>query len=108
MWPKYTRPTPTIAATCTPATPSTAVSRRGRLIEFGRRHVRRQKHHMLALGEVGVILGNNGNVFLNNHPRTDPTNHKEPFKAAPPITPQQFTQIALLGNILNILGQEGL
>ena len=59
----------------------------GRLIEVGHRQVRRQKHHMLALGEVGVILGNNGNVFLSNHPRTAPTNHKEPFKAAPPITP---------------------
>jgi exosome complex component RRP4 len=41
----------------------------GLLIEVSHRQIKRQKHHMITIKGTGVILGNNGNIYLSNFKR---------------------------------------
>ena len=41
----------------------------GLLLEAAPHQIKRQKHHLLAIGNTGLILSNNGNLFLSNFPR---------------------------------------
>lgn len=49
----------------------------GLLIEVSHKQVKRQKHHMICLDGVGIILGNNGNIYLSNFRRSEMVNLKE-------------------------------
>jgi exosome complex component RRP4 len=49
----------------------------GLLVEVSHRQVKRQKHHMITLSKVGIILGNNGNIYLSNFKRNEVTNLKD-------------------------------
>lgn len=41
----------------------------GKLVEASHRQIKRQKHHLLSIGKVGLIFGNNGNMYLSNFRR---------------------------------------
>jgi len=62
---------------------------------------------MINIGDVGIILGNNGNIFLSNFKRNVTINVKEEIKVEP-YTKEQVNTIAILNNILRVLGNEGL
>lgn len=49
----------------------------GVLVELSPRQIKRQKHHIISIGKIGVILGNNGNVFLSNFKRNEYVNPKD-------------------------------
>lgn len=41
----------------------------GLLVEVNHKLIKRQKHHLIKIGKIFVILGNNGNVYLTNRNR---------------------------------------
>lgn len=49
----------------------------GVLVQLSPRQIKRQKHHIISIGKIGVILGNNGNVFLSNFKRNEYVNPKD-------------------------------
>lgn len=49
----------------------------GTLVEASHRQIKRQKHHMISIGKVGMILSNNGNLYLSNFRRNEATNLKD-------------------------------
>jgi exosome complex component RRP4 len=49
----------------------------GVLVELSPRQIKRQKHHIISIGKIGVILGNNGNVYLSNFKRNEHVNPKD-------------------------------
>jgi exosome complex component RRP4 len=79
----------------------------GVLVEVGHRQVKRQKHHMIALGRVGLILGNNGNLYLSNFKRNEVSNLKD-IASPPNYLPADYQAIAVVANILRVLATEGL
>jgi exosome complex component RRP4 len=42
----------------------------GTLVCLSHKLVKKQKHHMIQLNDVGMILGNNGNIWLSAYNRT--------------------------------------
>ena len=42
----------------------------GVLIPVSHKLIKKQKHHMLEINDVGMILGNNGNIWLSGFNRT--------------------------------------
>jgi hypothetical protein len=51
------------------------------LIKVPHKLIKRQKHHVITLENIGVILSNNGNVYLSAYRRSDneqmPTNFNQ-------------------------------
>jgi len=49
----------------------------GVLVEVSHRQIKRQKHHMITIGKVGIVFANNGNIYLSNFRRNETTNLKD-------------------------------
>jgi exosome complex component RRP4 len=81
----------------------------GVLVQVDHKLIRRQKHHMLQLGAVSVVLGNNGWLWLSNLRRNESLDtFNEKKVGAELYTPEQLQAVSMLHNILKVLDQEGL
>jgi exosome complex RNA-binding protein Rrp4 len=80
----------------------------GTLIEASHRQVKRQRHHMVTIGRVGLILGNNGNLYLSNFRRNEANNLKDAVIVNEKYTPEEIKDITVVGNLLRVLSFEGL
>lgn len=81
----------------------------GVLVQVDHKLIRRQKHHMLQLGAVSLVLGNNGWLWLSNLRRNESLeifNQKKSEQE--PYTSEQIKATSLLHNILKVLDREGL
>lgn len=79
----------------------------GLLVELAPRQVKRQKHHMISLFRLGLILGNNGNVFLSNFRRSEHASPKDEVQLEK-YSEEMYCSLSLLGNLLRLVGFEGL
>lgn len=75
----------------------------GSLIEASHRQIKRQKHHMVSIGQVGLILGNNGNIYLSNFRRNEATNLKEAVVVNQKYTLEEIKDMPIVGNLLRVL-----
>lgn len=75
----------------------------GLLLELAPRQVKRQKHHMISLCGLGLILGNNGNVYLSNFRRNEHTNPKDDIQLER-YSAEMYGSLSVLGNLLRLLG----
>ena len=62
---------------------------------------------MITLNKVGIILGNNGNIYLSNFKRNEVTNLKDKISMQK-YNEEEYKSISMIGNILRVLGSEGL
>ena len=63
---------------------------------------------MITIGKAGIILGNNGNIYLSNFRRNEVTNLKDSVIAHQKYTVEDMHDVTILGNIFKILSLEGL
>lgn len=81
----------------------------GVLIKVDHKLIRRQKHHMLQLGNISVVLGNNGWLWLSNLRRNESLEvFNEKKTGFEKYTPEQLQAISVLHNIIKVLDREGL
>ncbi len=60
---------------------------------------------MVSIGTVGLILANNGNLFLSGFRRNEASNFKEnPQTGTNNYDPQHINEIAVVGNLIRLLG----
>ncbi len=45
----------------------------GVIVKVQHKQIKRQKYHMISIGSIGLILGNNGWVWLSTYRRNDST-----------------------------------
>lgn len=79
----------------------------GALVELAPRQVKRQKHHMISLFKLGLILGNNGNLYLSNFRRNELASPKDEPQLDP-YNPETYSSLSVLANLLRLVGFEGL
>lgn len=75
----------------------------GTLVQASHRQVKRQRHHMVTIGLVGLILGNNGNIYLSNFRRNQANNLKDAVVEHQKYTPEDIMDITILANIVRVL-----
>lgn len=63
---------------------------------------------MISIGKVGIVFANNGNIYLSNFRRNETTNLKDAVVVHEKYSVEELKEIALVGNILKVLGFEGL
>jgi hypothetical protein len=63
---------------------------------------------MVTIGKVGLLLGNNGNLFLSNFRRNEVANYKDAAVVHQDYSSQEVQDMTVLGNLLRILSLEGL
>ena len=80
----------------------------GSLVEASHRQIKRQKHHMITIGRAGIILGNNGNIYISNFRRNEVTNLKDAVIVHQKYTAEDMQDVTILGNLFKILSLEGL
>jgi exosome complex component RRP4 len=80
----------------------------GVLIEVDHKSVKRQKHHMVQLGPVSLILSNNGFLWLSNIKRNESLEVFNERKVQEDYTVEQIAAISMLHNILKVLDWQGL
>lgn len=80
----------------------------GTLVQASHRQVKRQRHHMVTIGSVGLILGNNGNIYLSNFRRSQQNNLKDAVIEHPQLTAEEILEIGTIANLLRVLSFEGL
>lgn len=80
----------------------------GTLIEASHRQVKRQRHHMVSVGKIGLILGNNGNLYLSNFRRNEANNLKEAVIVVQQYSVEEMQGVTVVGNLLRVLAFEGL
>lgn len=79
----------------------------GILVELAPRQIKRQKHHMISLFKLGIILGNNGNVYISNFRRSEYANPKDEI-VLDKYTEEMYSSLSILSNILKLISFEGL
>lgn len=75
----------------------------GKLVEASHRQIKRQKHHLLSIGKVGLIFGNNGNMYLSNFKRNQATNLKEALVQHQKYSKEEIQDMTIVGNLLKTL-----
>jgi hypothetical protein len=58
---------------------------------------------MVTIGLVGLILGNNGNIYLSNFRRNQANNLKDAVVEHQKYTPEDIMDITILANIVRVL-----
>jgi len=56
---------------------------------------------LITLKELGIVLANNGNVYLSHHRRAD----NDQFPSNLILSRKNFNDIALIGNLLKVLAE---
>lgn len=75
------------------------------MVQVQHKLIKRQKHHLITLENIGIILANNGNVFLSAYRRSDSDQNPNTIN----ISDKQIHQsIAKISNLLRVLAVEGL
>ena len=80
----------------------------GKLVQASHRQIKRQKHHLISIGKVGLIFGNNGNLYLSNFRRNEATNLKEAVVLHQKYSIEEINDMTVVGNLLRILSFQGL
>ena len=75
------------------------------MVQVPHKLIKRQKHHLLSLESIGVILSNNGNVYLSTYRRNDAEQNPNSVNI---IDKETHKTIAKIGNVLKVLATEGL
>lgn len=77
----------------------------GLMIQVQHKLIKRQKHHLITLENIGIVLANNGNIFLSAYRRSDPDQNPSTINI---IDKQIHKSIAQISNLLRVLAVEGL
>jgi K+/H+ antiporter YhaU regulatory subunit KhtT len=75
------------------------------MIQVQHKLIKRQKHHLITLESIGIILANNGNIFLSAYRRSDPDQNPSTINI---IDKQIHKSVAKISNLLRVLAVEGL
>jgi hypothetical protein len=62
---------------------------------------------MISLFKLGIILGNNGNVYLSNFRRNEYVNPKDEI-VLDKYNEEMYNTMSILNNILKLFSYEGL
>ena len=75
------------------------------MVQVQHKLIKRQKHHLITLENIGIILANNGNVYLSAYRRSDLDQNPNTINV---IDKQTHQNIAKISNMLRVLAIEGL
>lgn len=80
----------------------------GVLVEVDHKLVKRQKHHMVQLGDLALILSNNGVLWISNLRRNESLEAFNANRAQEDFTVEQMRAASLLHNLLKVLALQKL
>lgn len=85
----------------------------GVLLEVPHKLVKKQKHHLIYINGVGIVMGNNGNIWLSAFNRTAKETDLKEMESNKKVKegeifPEAMLKISVLHNLIKLLAWEGL